>query len=420
MDATLGRYRKLKDKLPDKYRGIDISQVLAVYLWVWAEAKAIEGVEENETEQALDLSFLQGIDKSKIIYFDIDRKDHQSTFNGICSSLNDDYKVIDIAFNVKYKQHRTVVNKWLSRFYVRASQRQCQLTKREREQVSYRVCLVLNTIDELYAMKKQLSHVTHFVSYSAIHPWGNMLCQFFRLQHAKVFGLSHAVHYIYTDNVPIHCLNYENLDVDYSLVWGQYTKDEYLRYGVKAKEILVAGYPKKIEVQQTKNANELKSCLVLLSNPDYDATNRKLLTMLSVLANLFTYSLKLHPSCNYEYYSHWAARVGMYIIGKDVQLTECFDKEKYDFAIAVNTTSYYEIMAAGIPCLRYRDDEAYQMTYGAEEDMFATAEEFARALEWLRGGIEGGTYDDVARHTLHYAMGIGENKYREILSTDER
>lgn len=415
MIDTFSRYKKLKGSLSIKYRGIDISQVLAIYLWIWSEAKAVDGVEEGETEQAIDFSFLQDVSKSKIIYFDIDRKDHQATFHDICSCLNDDYQVIDIAFNIKYKQHKSRVNKWLSRLFVRMAARHYRFTQREKTLLSYRVCFVLNSIDELYAMKNQLRHITHFVSYSAIHPWNSLLCQFFKFQHTKVFGLSHAVHYVYTQNVPIHCLNYDNLDVDYSLTWGQYTKDEYLSFGVKAKDILVAGYPKKIEVQQAKSVNEFKTCLVLLSNPDYDESNKRLLAMLSEQPDSFTFCLKLHPSCDYDEYAQMACKKDMSIISKDVQLTECFDKERYDFAIAVNTTSYYEVMAAGIPCLRYKDSEAYQMTYGAAEDVFDSGEAFARALEWLRNGIAS-TYSDVARQTLHYAMGIGENRYGEILS----
>lgn len=418
MDDAFSRYKKLKESLSIKYRGIDISQVIAIYLWGWAEAKAIDGVDESEAEQALDLSFLQHIIKRKIIYFDIDRKDHQATFHDICSCLNDDYEVIDIAFNIKYKQHKSRVNKWLSHLFVWIAARHCQFTSREKKLLSYRVCFVLNSIDELYAMKNKLGHITHFVSYSAIHPWNSLLCQFFMLQHTKVFGLSHAVHYIYTQNIPIHCLNYENLDVDYSLTWGSYTKDEYLSFGVKAKKIYVAGYPKKIDVQQAKETNELKSCLVLLSNIDFDESNRKLLTLLSQFRNAYTFYLKLHPSNDFEYYKAFAEREQMVIIEKDVQLTECFDKERYDFAIAVNTTCYYEIMAAGIPCLRYKDGNAFQMTYGNENDKFSTAEEYVDSMNWLKEQIKNQVYNEIRQHVLHYAIGLGENNYKKLLSGD--
>lgn len=416
MNETFDRYKQLKKSLSTRYRGIDISQVLAIYLWIWAVADAIEGVEEKETEQALDLSFLQGIDKKKVIYYDIDRKDHQATFHNICSFLGDDYKVIDIAFNIKYKPHRSIVNKWLSKLFVMRAARHYKFTKREKEQLGYRVCFVLNSIDELYAMKKQLNHVSHFVSYSAIHPWNSLLCQFFKCRKAKVFGLSHAVHVVFTQNIPIHCLNYENLDVDYSLTWGQYTKDEYLKYGVKAKEIFVAGYPKKMDVQQPKRKNELKSCLVLLSNIDYDESDRKLLALLSRYTDTYTFFLKLHPTNDYDSYKALAAKGHMTVIDKEVQLTDCFDKEKYDFSIAVNTTSYYEIMAAGIPCLRYKDGDAFEMTYGEDNDMFNTAEEFCRAMAWLKEQTENRSYDGIIRDTLHYVMGLGENNYRKLLS----
>ena len=416
MNETYDRYKKLKKALSIRYRGIDISRVLAIYLWEWSVADSINGSDENETEKALDLSFMQGIEKTKIIYYDIDRKDHQATFHNICSYLDDDYMVIDIAFNIKHKPHKSVVNKYLSKFFVRIASIHYKFTKNEKEQLSYRVCFVLNSIDELYAMRKQLSHISHFVSYSAIHPWNSLLCQFFKRNNTKVFGLSHAIHFIYTQNIPIHCLNYENLDVDYSLTWGQYTKDEYQKYGVKAKEIFVAGYPKKIEVQQAKRTNELKKCLVLLSNSDYDKTNRKLLTLLLQYKDTFSYYLKLHPSNDYESYKAKAEEEQITIIDKDVQLTECFNNKEYDFAIAVNTTSYYEIMAAGIPCLRYKDGDTYQMTCGEKNDVFNTANEFIETIDWLKEQIENQTYNTIIDNTLHYVIGLGENNYKKLLS----
>jgi hypothetical protein len=416
MNETYDRYRQLKKSLSIRYRGIDISQVLAIYLWIWSAADAIDGIEETEAEQALDLSFLQGIEEKKIIYYDIDRKDHQVTFHNICSCLGDDYRVIDIAFGIRYKPHRSVVNKCLSWLFVKRAAKHYSFSRRERELLAYRVCFVLNSIDELYAMKQQLSHVSHFVAYSAIHPWNSLLCQFFMRRGAKVFGLSHAVHYVYTRNIPIHCLNYENLDVDCCLTWGQYTKDEYRRFGVKAKEILVAGYPKQIEVQQAKETNKLKRCLVLLSNPDYEESNRKLLALMSGHADTFVIYLKLHPSDDPKKYKSQAENRNMKLIDRDIQLTECFDREKYDFAIAVNTTSYYEIMAAGIPCLRYRDGDAYQMTYGDERDEFGTDQEFCRAIGWLKEQVRNQAYDEVVQNILRYVMGLGENNYRKYLS----
>lgn len=416
MSETYEKYKQLKKSLSVRYRGIDISQVLAIYLWGWSGAEKVDGVDEKEEEQALDFSFLQGIDKKKIIYYDIDRKDHQATFHNICSFLGDDYKVIDIAFNIKSKPHHSIINKCLSRIFIWIATRHYKFTTEDKKQLSSRVCYVLNSIDELYSMKRELRHISHFVSYSAIHPWNSLLCQFFRCRKAKVFGLSHAVHAIFTNNIPIHCLNYENLDVDYSLTWGQYTKDEYMKFGVKAKEIFVAGYPKKMDIQQAKRTNELKRCLVLLSNIDYDDSNKNLLALLSQYTKTHTFYLKLHPSNNFECYKAIAEKDKMFIIDKKVLLTECFDKDKYDFAIAVNTTSYYEIMAAGIPCLRYKDDNAFQMTYGNENDEFSTAKEYVDTMNWLKEQIRNQVYDEIRHHVLHYAIGLGENNYKKLLS----
>lgn len=46
----------------------------------------------------------------------------------------------------------------------------------------------------------------------------------------------------------------------------------------------------------------------------------------------------------------------MDIIADELTVNDCLNKEAFDFAIAVNTTAYYEAYMRGLPCLRYLDE----------------------------------------------------------------
>ena len=274
------------------------------------------------------------------------------------------------------------------------------------------LCRYLNTIDKLLDLR--IPKVRNFVAFCPVLEIQNLMSQYFNIQGAKVFGLSHGAQIVYENDIPVDCVNYENIQFE-CLVWGQMTKDEYVRFGVDKNMIHVAGYPKDVHLQEMKSDGKMKRCLVLLCRSLYDSSNERLLGVLSCVKKNYTFFIKLHPSCNYHYYQQLCDKYGFSLISKDVLLTECMDKQKYDFAIAVNTTSYYEIQIAGIPCLRYEDGDAYDLMKGMDEDKFSNIEEFESSMLWLKNNILIGNYDMMRKESLRYNLGIGIDNYRKLL-----
>lgn len=415
MNEEYNTYKKLKQRFSVKYRGINIAQVLALDLWQWTLRENIMNIPVIAMNLSVDFSFLKKVSKEKIIYYDMGRSDHEATFHLICDKLPTDYEIINLSNIVPHIECKSKKNKFLSKLLVNWITRGLKYTKEERLHMSFRVCLILNSIDNLYQNCSDLKNIKHFVAYSAIHTWGNLMGQFFRKRKAKFWGLSHASHYLYSTNIPIDCLNYDNLDVDYSVTWGQYTKEEYTKYGVKADEIFIAGYPKKITVHKVKTDNKFKKCLILLARSSFDHANMQLMDIICKMTSEYDFYIKLHPSCDFISYKSYSEKNHLNLIGKDVLLTECFDNTNYDFAIAVNTTAYYEIITAGIPCLRYKDDDAYDLTYGFENDAFTNTESFQESMTWLKESITSGNYNKKAYNILQYVLGIGQDNYRAIL-----
>lgn len=410
------KYKRLKRRFSIKYRGINIAQVLALDLWNWTIQGNIMEIPVVTNSLSVDFSFLKEVKKPKIIYFDMGRNDHEATFYSICSRLSSDYEIINISNQVPHIEYISKKNRILARFIVKWSTRRMEYSEEEQIHMAYRVCLILNSIDNLHKNAKELSNIKHFVAYSAIHTWGNLLGQYFRKRGTTFWGLSHASHMLFQTNIPIDCLNYENLDVDYNVTWGQYTKDEYLRYGVKAKEIFVAGYPKNITLNEVRKCNNLKTCIVLLARSNFDSSNIKLLNILCKSNKEYSFFMKLHPSCNFSKYKSYAEKNGLEIIDEDTLLTECLDNRKYDFGIAVNTTSYYEVMAVGIPCLRFEDDKEYDLTYGNKNDAFHDEYTFQFSMKWLAENVTTGEYGKKSKDVLKYVLGLGEDNYSKILS----
>ena len=404
------RYKELKRQFVFNYKGFDLDRILALYIWTWANTNEYHFWLLKFFFKSIDYTFLENIQSEYVFYTDETRKDHNTTFCQVAERITDKYEVINKSKGLKYPLHLSIFNIITSLTFSISHVKNLCIIKRIL--VAGYICMYLNTIDNL--LQLNIRDVKKFVTYSAIHEKQNLLIQFFRLKGAHVFGLSHGAQFVYCKNIPIDCLNYENLDVD-CLVWGQMTKDEYIKYGIEENRLFVAGYPKKYKPSSLISAKPLKRCIVLLCRETFDNSNVRLLNTISKFVGNYEFSLKLHPSCDFAKYSTMSKKMGVKIIPKDVMITECMNNQKFDFAIAVNTTTYYEIMMAGIPCLRFKDGDAFDLMPGEPNDVFSSTGDFERCIAWLNDNLINGNYDKTRNKLLERAMGIGLDNYHKIL-----
>lgn len=401
-------YKELKKYFTEKYRGFSIDCMLAIPIWKWANAP-VDIKQMKGFFQFVNLKFLENISSLNIIYSDVERIDHQTTYHAIVKKVSDQFEMIELKSGIKVSfmfSLKNVIEAW------RYTNRIEILPFLKKACVTAYLCRYFNTIDKLLDLR--IPEVKTFVAFCPVLEIQNMISQYFNHLGTRVVGLSHGAHFVYENEIPVDCVNYENLQFE-NLVWGQMTKDEYVRFGVDKKMIHVAGYPKDVHLEEMKSDEDMIRCLVLLCRSLYDSSNKKLLDILSHFKGHYTFYIKLHPSCDYHYYHELCKKYGFSLISKDVLLTDCMNKQKYDFAIAVNTTSYYEIQIAGIPCLRFEDGDAYDMMRGIDEDKFSNIKEFERSMSWLKNTIITGNYDLMRKKSLHYNLGIGIDNYRKLL-----
>ena len=400
-------YKRVKLEFDYNYKGIVINRVMALNLWELSNSNKTPWGCLTSFIKYYDYGFLQRINKSNVIYNDVYRKDHSKTFLEISSKVEDEYDV----FNVKLDKKKIISLKNILLSLHVVFERVKSLNLSKKIVLAAELCMYLNTIDYLNSLT--IAKVEIFVAYSVVHRSQNLLAQFFRIKGARIIGLTHGAQFVYKKNIPIDCVAYENLNAE-CLVWSQMTKEEYQRYGIKYP-IYIAGYPKNVVVKNVLQDNQMKKCLVLLCRKDFDESNLHLLKVLSTCSKDFVFSVKLHPTCNFDYYGELCEEYGFELIPQKTLLTDCMDNRIFDFAIAVNTTSYYEIQTAGIPCLRFDDGDTYDLQNGIEEDRVSNVEEFLNSISFIKDKIQKNEYNQMVQDSLTYNLGIGIDNYREIL-----
>lgn len=409
-NETYQLYTIAKKKFHFNYRGINVEDVLAIDLWQWS-AEIFLPYSLHRFTSSMDMSFLKGKHSDHIAFFDINREDHRKTYYNILNKISDVYENIDVSSSMKDKHRFSIKNILIASFFLPKTRIFTKIFS-YRLRICSRVCYILNTIDDLYAARP--ANIKKLLSFSPIHTFDNLLCQYYKNTGTITFGLSHGTPFLYSKNIPIDCLNYENLNTDYCLVWGQMTKDEYVKFGIPESSVLVAGYPKQITRRSIRPHNPMKKCLVLLSRVAYDDSNRSLLDLLKKHSSQLDFHLKLHPSCNFDEYLSIAHTNGYTLIDRSTLLSSCMDNGSFDFAIAVNTSAYYEILAAGIPCLRFYDD-VYDLSFGDSHDVFSSEHEFEIAYRWLIDSIKNNIYQTSINRTINYALTPGIDNYRHFL-----
>ena len=409
MNEFYEQYKKLKTQLSYNYKGYCIEEILAIRIWIFCQYGPM-GRESFRSRKSYGNLF-QGEKDCLMIYGRYGRKDHEYTFDCVHKRLEDKYD------SIKLEQHPDVTqasikNILLSFWLIFVALKTRGMNFRSKLFWTSCFCYIFNTIDHLESMPER--HIRKLLCFSAIHEDENILKQYFRKHGATTYSMFHGTNIQQIHNVTIDCLTYENLDVDYSLPWGQYGKDEFVKTGFPAEKLLVAGYPREMKLLPINRKSKISRCVLLMSRSQFEATDTKLMNMLANQKQI-NFSVKLHPSCNEPKFSVLCAEYGMDLIPKTTLLSDCLNNTNYDFAVAVNTTSYYEALVAGLPCMRYKDGDKYDMMQGDSHDEFEDESGFVKSLCWMEQCIQSGQYDAVRKSILTYCIGYDIDKYREIL-----
>ncbi len=269
------------------------------------------------------------------------------------------------------------------------------------------ISFYLNTIDAL--SKVDFSNVKKFLCLANSLDLENLMTQYLKRKGVKTYSLMEGAYFIQDNELPITNIAFENLTSDIQLCWGQYSKDEFMKYGYPESRMEVVGYPKTVKGKPMKRGNEFKKGVVLLSQYIMETQNRNLIKILSNFSDRYEFNLKLHPSLDYSEYSRLASENGMKIIPHKMTLNECVDNVTFDFAIAINSTTYYEALMRGLPCFRYYDG-SYTPMAGCDDE-FSDQSSFFTQLDRFKA-MPAEELQKKADMALEYAVGWGIDNYK--------
>ena len=408
--TTYQKYRSLMNALSYSFQGVDLSHVSATKIWSMAKGERVFGLKQfARFFIALDASKLQLPENNGFLatFMENYRKDHYDLFNTVVNGLSNKPTVTNL-FDVKRRVafHPILAAKITITVYRKLLKENISLVDKLRWAAEY--MYLVNNIKELD--KIDFSKVKKYLCMCHVLSLENLLTQYLKTKGIVTYSLQEGIYFIFKKNIVLGSIAYELFVTDHLLCWGQYTKDEYKKYGIDPSKITVSGYPKCKVLAPLKNNNVYKTCLVMLAGPIIGNANTNLLMMLESLKDEFDITLKSHPA-NYLSMEKYAQEHNFSIIDKTQTVGECLESGRYDFCIAVNTTAYYESWMVGVPCVRYYD-ERFDNFYGFD-DFFSDEEQFKTMINGYRICPKN---ENEIKEMLKYAIGFGLDNYDKVIN----
>lgn len=409
---TYEKYKTLKSLYDYVYFGIHLNKVTAITLWNLAGA----------VEQSIWRSFIRLfclLDVSQLKQFNekvffvmkgrYNRKDHTELLKSVLQRIGYSDEFADAEkWHSKFCFHPFVIFRV---YFFIFSVKRSNLTLLEKCVLANDFVYYCNTIKVLNNNKFQ--NLKKFLCLLDTLEIENLLTQFFKLKGVQTYSLSEGVYFAFKENIPFDVIGYENLTADCKICWGEYSKNELLSIGIPSDKIVVGGYPKDVIQKKLKHNNTFQKCMVLLARDAFRESNMCLLDILSDCSNEQKIFLKLHPRCDLNFYQKYANDHNMEIIAFSKTINECLDQNAFDYAIAVNTTAYYEALMRGIPCFRL-DDGRFNLMHGMK-DTFGTVEEFNDVYyKYKNRNID--EHQEEIDNVLKYTLGFGIDNYCEIIN----
>ncbi len=397
-------YKVNKEKITFEYKGYKIEKIIAADLLA-----AI--IQSPKITIKTFISFFRSYKIEKIapssVFFSMGeyggRKDYQEILKYVRSQCPDN---VYLDFSKQISKFRLSLSN-IYRSIIAVSKLQ---------NISLSNCLVLatkltfylNVIDEL---EKRTFKTKKYCAFSSCHPIEAILTLYFQKRNIETYALQHGLYFVIKKRFLIDQISYKNFISDYHFCWGEYTYEQFRNSGIEENRLLVGGYPRNVQIRKLNSDIVRSKCVLLMARRSFDTVNIKMLKLL-VQTSFFKkvdFSLKLHPSLNWDDYSKIAKKNELKIIPNNVTLSELFNSSKYNWGIAVNTAAYYEAYLNGIPCLRFNDGSFDEPSSVLNDDIF-TVEGFEnKYIEFMQ--MKADTINDVVLEKLNHLLGYGINNY---------
>lgn len=348
----------------------------------------------------------------------VDRTDHIKLVE-TCRSDNPNAILLQSEI-IQPKLKVNIINIFIS-IHTLINARQLKIGFKSKLFLASQLCFNLNIEEDLrndLIKEKNKFKIRNYIALNSSCGMENLICQVINHNTTiRTYSLSHGVSYInFKLKRPVDYINGFNISSRYVFVWGKSSKNNLIEnFSFPQKKVLVGGNPN-YPIKSINLKTEFKNCIVLLPRKIYDTSNIALLELVAEYKknNSCKVSVKLHPSLDYQKYEGIATQLGFEICSENNSLINELSSDKYDFAIAYNTTAYYEAMYFNLLCLRYAKNE--NELFDGLEDKFSTVFDLEYIIKQFKS-IDVEIVDKQAIKLLEETLGMGINDYDEILNS---
>lgn len=413
-------YVCLKNDYSHTSRGIQLNQVLSLQLLqlsfkLITPDKATRKTAARLLNKTLNVSpFVNAFEKSKVVSSYINqRKDYQELADSYFAKCKE-HTAVHLP-SLVYKRKVSYVN--IIKAFSFVFLKKHSGSANEKFYLACYLVYYLNLLDTLTeAFKNTDLRGKKYAPFNSSFDLETLFTLFFKHKGADTYHTSHGLSYVnFKGDTNIDGVNGENITAANLLVWGETSRTDLINnYNHDPGAITVAGnpkYPAKLmSVKQT-----FKKGIVFLGGPVYDKDNAELITLTGRIAtrNNIEFSVKAHPFSNLKHFSSIALASDVALLPNDKTITETLRSGDYDFAIAYNTTSYYEAMYYNMVCFRYAVNESGD--YKGLDDKFYDQESFDKQLDRYKN-IKSSVLNESVQQVLVDNLGMGINKYEYIFN----
>ncbi|RZA00859.1 MAG: hypothetical protein EOP47_12695 [Sphingobacteriaceae bacterium] len=291
-------------------------------------------------------------------------------------------------------------------------------TFRQKIYLASYITFYLNVLDSLKAAFSDVDlRNKKYIPFNSAFDMEPLFAQFFKAHGAQTYHISHGLSYVsYYGDTPADAVNGENITADNILVWGESSKNDLVNnFNRNPVGIRITGNTK-YPAKQISIKNTFKNGIVFLARPLYDNDNAGLIALLGEIGvrHNIKFTFKAHPSSNIEVFKKAAADYNLMFLPKETTIRQVLELGMYDFAVAYNTTVYYEAMYYDTICLRYGVNE--NEVYHGLNDKFTNEKTFINLLEHFKAADTEAINTQITT-VLTETLGMGINEYARIFNS---
>ncbi|GLY61604.1 hypothetical protein Pcaca05_24610 [Pectobacterium carotovorum subsp. carotovorum] len=414
MQEKFQKYLDYKEKINFNYKGYPVEKILSVDI-----ASIAFGIKKFRLKGLFGFFFSRKIvfpeiGKNDVLYSmgDYKRKDYYALLDyvreqtpGHLVDLNDNGRIVTI----------NVINILKALVHIFSEGQGIALKDKLMLVVSY--TYIMNYIDEIERNESALPGA--YVSFCSSHINEAVIDIFFQKRSIPTYTLQHGLYFLFKDKT-IDAICYENIIANKLLCWGEYTREQFVEYGVSAEKLIVAGYPGTFESLKKREVKEKFTILLLLSRYMFHENNIHILNIVSSVKKLnknINIDVKMHPSLKESDYHRVFEEHG-FSLCKEGTIKSLLKNGEYDMTISYNSTAYYDSYMSNCVSLRYLDKDS-DGSIDVLDDGFDSVTSLSEKIAIFSQDMKTDLFWRQVEERLAFICGFNINKYNEEIKTQQ-